>query len=258
MHRAKRAFTLIELLVVISIIALLIAILLPVLGKARRSAQFMQCIAQLQHFAQASASYTTDNAGIMVHSNWGPNSGGWLYADGKPGSWKSPGSYSNFDQRRAMRKTGKLWKYMGQEGQSYYCPTDEGPFDNDPKFSFATPVRAMTSYQFNGGVTGYGDKGLPPGRIAWAFDELRNDTIIMWECDATTPRTSGGFWNDGGNRADEGLEIRHVDGAPVASIDGSAERIGHEDFYDMALHRGAFSARKPNALWYNPLTKDGH
>ncbi len=56
----KRGFTLIELLVVISIIALLVAILLPALGAARKQAQAVNCMANLHGIAQASAIYATD------------------------------------------------------------------------------------------------------------------------------------------------------------------------------------------------------
>ena len=63
MPRKNRAFTLIELLVVISIIALLIAILLPALGRARESAKRIQCAANTRSVAQAHMFVGEDNKG---------------------------------------------------------------------------------------------------------------------------------------------------------------------------------------------------
>lgn len=59
-RRTVRAFTLVELLVVIAIIALLISILLPALGEARRAGRFTICLANLKQFAVATGSYSAD------------------------------------------------------------------------------------------------------------------------------------------------------------------------------------------------------
>ena len=64
--RSHRGFTLIELLVVVAIIALLIAILLPSLGKARENANTTICATHLRQIAQSNLMYIDQNNGSMI------------------------------------------------------------------------------------------------------------------------------------------------------------------------------------------------
>lgn len=70
--KQRRAFSLIELLVVIGIIAVLMAILLPALEKARESALKVKCASNIRQVGQALVLYSNDNHGQYPRTTYIP------------------------------------------------------------------------------------------------------------------------------------------------------------------------------------------
>jgi len=100
-----RGFTLVELLVVIGIIALLISILLPSLGRAREQAKVTQCLSNLRELTKAWMLYADEHKGVVSPAMTGP--GQWV---------------DNGDTETAMTD-GALWPYIKHLGV-YHCPSD--------------------------------------------------------------------------------------------------------------------------------------
>src|SRR5579862_8498014 len=70
--RSHEGFTLIELLVVISIIALLVGLLLPAIGAARKSARTAVCMSNLRQYGVGLANYAGDARGYIGNFSWKP------------------------------------------------------------------------------------------------------------------------------------------------------------------------------------------
>ena len=146
MKRKGTGFTLIELLVVIAIIAILAAMLLPGLARAKARSQSISCLNNLRQLGQAWLMYVQDNDDALPPNIDVPGGLGVMKWSNAPGSWVVGNAQSDTNTDNLV--SGVLFKYVGAAGV-YRCPTDKSTVASHPS------LPRIRSYSLNWWLNGW-------------------------------------------------------------------------------------------------------
>jgi prepilin-type N-terminal cleavage/methylation domain-containing protein/prepilin-type processing-associated H-X9-DG protein len=168
---SKKAFTLIELLVVIAIIAILAAMLLPALSKAKDRAYVISCLNNLKQIQTAWMMYVGDNQDKIPFNRYTPGTGA-----AAPGSWVVGLAYK--DPNTTNIESGTLFPYL-KVASIFRCPVDKAPVTGSPG-KLRTRSYSM-SVHLNGTPNENGIGPYPLSRFAQLVPPALSDVLVLVE-----------------------------------------------------------------------------
>lgn len=203
--RTPRAFTLIELLIVIAIIAVLMAVIVPALNRAREMGKRAVCLNNTKSLALAWTLYCSDQDGQMPSSR-GIAASGWVR--GLSGTYQNRPIEAPKEEQIAAIRSGQLYPYTNTE-KVYRCPV--------------AMRQEMRTYSASPAMNGYSPESGPIEKNVNRMKQLAQRLLFiddygenwdaMWYIFWKEPR----WWNP--------VPMRHGPGTAVSFADG------HTDFY---------------------------
>jgi prepilin-type N-terminal cleavage/methylation domain-containing protein/prepilin-type processing-associated H-X9-DG protein len=215
---SKRAFTLVELLVVIAIIAILAALLLPVLSKAKLRTQQIDCLNNQRQLQAGWLMYVHEqndslplNVGeVAIYSAYANTTNSWVVGD------------ATVSADLSFIRQGSIFPYVGYPGV-YHCPSDHATVNN----TNALRTRSYSmDYYLNGDIDPQYFHNLPSGAfvgLTTRYSGISHPSTVFVFLDENEKTINDGIfalfrdldqiWRDApSDRHSQGMNLSFADG----------------------------------------------
>ena len=262
---SKKGFTLIELLVVIAIIAMLLAILLPSLGKAKRQVQTVICRSNLKQWALVFTLYAYDNEDSFPQGDRsGPND-----PVSQENAWLLGATLQYYQDLNLRMCPSTKPPKAGDTDLPGGTFIDWGPYPDSPNGNEWYDAYATGSYGFNEWCA-----DMPAGADWWGLPHdnairkitvkgasnvpLVLDSVFVGTAvdDIDIPPNQNEHDTDKYPRADWDTNAmqyycidRHSGGINAAFVDLTARHVGIKELYRLKWHKNFITSSVPSAGW---------